>query len=68
MKFTDEEYNKIMESREFNEWEDSIKRLIDYIVDVIDEKIPDDEREDISEEIIINMFICSLNLRDGIKE
>lgn len=68
MKLTYEEYNQIMDSKEFDEWEDSIKRLIDYIVEVMDEENPVDDRKDISEDIIVNMFLCSLNLCDAIKK
>jgi len=68
MQFTNDEYNQIMESNEFTEWEDSIKRLIDHIVDEMDGKIPEDKKDVISEDIIINMFLCSLNLQDGIKK
>lgn len=68
MQFTNNEYNKIMESKEFEDWEDSIKGLIDYIVDVVDGKVPEDEKDSISEEIFTNLFICSLNLQDGLKK
>ncbi len=68
MKLTYEEYNQIMDSKEFDEWEDSIKRLIDYIVEVMDEESPTDGRKDISEDIIVNLFLCSLNLCDAIKK
>lgn len=68
MKLTYEEYNQIMDSKEFDEWEDSIKRLIDYIVEVMDEESPKEGRKDISEDIIVNMFLCSLNLCDAIKK
>ncbi len=68
MEFTNDEYNKIMESKEFKEWEDSIKRLIDYIVAVMGEDIGEDEKDVISDEIFNNLFICSLNLQDGLKK
>ncbi len=68
MEFTNDEINQILESNEFQEWEDSIKRLIDYIVDVMDEKVSANEQNFISEDIIINLFISSLNLQDGIKK
>lgn len=68
MQFTNNEYNKIMESKEFEDWEASIKGLIDYIVDVVDGKVPEDEKDAISEEIFTNLFICSLNLQDGLKK
>jgi hypothetical protein len=68
MQLTNNEYNQIMESKEFEDWEDSIKRLIDYIVDVMDRKSPENEKDIISEDIFVNLFICSLNLQDGIKK
>lgn len=68
MQFTNNEYNQIMESKEFEDWEDSIKRLIDYIVDVMDGEIPEDEKDVISEDIFTNLFIRSLNLQDAIKK
>ncbi len=68
MEFTNDEYNQIMESKEFKEWEDSIKRLIDYIVAVMGEDIGEDEKDVISDEIFNNLFICSLNLQDGLKK
>jgi hypothetical protein len=67
MKITYDEYNQIMDSNEFIDWEDSIKRLIDYVVNEMDGKIPEDQKDVISEDIIINLFLCSLNLQDGIK-
>lgn len=67
MQLTNNEYNQIMESKEFEDWEDSIKRLIDYIVDVMDGKAPENEKGVISEDIFVNLFICSLNLQDGLK-
>ncbi len=68
MKLTYEEYNRIMDSREFDEWENSIKELIDYIVKVMDEEIPEGGKNDISEDVLINLFLCSLNLRDAIEK
>ena len=67
MEFTNDEINQILESKEFDEWEETLKRLIDYIVDVMDENVPESEI-DVSEEIIINLFISSLNLQNGIKK
>lgn len=68
MQFTNNEYNKIMDSKEFEDWEASIKGLIDYIIDVIDGKVPEDEKDTISEEIFTNLFIRSLNLQDAVKK
>lgn len=68
MKLTYEEYSKIMDSKEFCEWENSIKELIDYIVKVMDEGIPEGGKNDISEDIIVNLFLCSLNLQNAIEK
>lgn len=68
MEFTNDQINQIMESEQFQEWEDSIKMLIDYIVDVMDKNVPESQQNLISEEIIINLFMCSLNLHDGIRK
>jgi len=68
MEFTNDEINKILESEEFDEWEKTIKRLIDYIVDVMEENVPENEKDIVSEDIIVNLFINSLNLQDGLKK
>ena len=68
MEFTNDEINQIMESDEFDEWENAIKRLIDYIVAVMEENVPENEKDIISEDIIVNLFINSLNLQNGIKK
>lgn len=68
MQFTNNEYTQIMESKEFEDWEDSIKSLIDYIVDVMDGNVPEDKKDVISEDIFTNLFIRSLNLQDAIKK
>lgn len=68
MKLTYEEYNKVMDSKEFDEWENAIKQLIDYIVEVMDEESPTERKNNISENIIVNLFQCSLNLQDAIKK
>jgi len=68
MEFTNDEISQILESEEFDQWENSIKRLIDYIVEVMDEHISENQQNIISEDIIVNLFMCSLNLQDAVKK
>lgn len=68
MEFSSDEINQILESNEFQQWENSIKRLIDYVADVMDEKVPKNEQDIISEDIIMYLFYSSLKLQDGVKK